>query len=47
MHQREVTPVAGGVQRRGGFGQVFAEDAGVADLLVAEGQLVVGEPDGA
>ena len=47
MHEREVAPVAGGVQRGRGFGEVLANDAGVADLLVAEGELVVGEADGA
>ena len=47
VDEREVTPVAGGVERRSGFRQVVADDAGVADLLVAERQLVVGEADGA
>ena len=47
MHQRQVALVAGGVQRRGRLGQVFPEDAGVADLLVAQRQLVMGQADGA
>ena len=47
MHQREVSPVAGGVQRGRGLGDVLADDRGVADLGVAERQLVVGEADGA
>ena len=47
MHHRQVPPVAGGVQRRSRLRQVLADDGGVADLAVAEGQLVVGEADGA
>ena len=47
MHEREVTPVAGGVQRRRRLGEMVADDARVADLLVAERQLVVGEANGA
>ena len=47
VHEREMAAIAGGVQRGGGFGQVVADDAGVADLLVAERQLVMGEADGA
>jgi hypothetical protein len=38
MDERQMSAIAGGVQRRGGFGQVIANDAGVADLLVAERQ---------
>ena len=45
MDERQVPAIAGGVERRGRFGQVVANDAGVADLLVAERELVVGEPD--
>ena len=45
MDEREVAAIAGGVQRRCGFGQVLADDARVADLLVAERQLVVREAD--
>ena len=37
--------VAGGVQRGRRLGQVLADDARVADLLVAERELVVGEAD--
>ena len=47
VHHREVTPVAGGVQRGGRAGDVLADDGHVADLPVAEPELVVGEPDGA
>ena len=47
MHQREVTAIAGGVQRRGGLGDVLADDRDVADLAVALAELVVGEADGA
>ena len=44
---REVPPVAGGVQRRGGFGDVLADDRHVADLAVALAEIEVGEADGA
>ncbi len=47
MHERQVPTIAGGVQRVGRRRQVLADDAGVADLLVAERQLVVGQADGA
>ena len=47
VHEREVPPIAGGVQRRGRFGDVLADDRGVADLAVALAELVVGEADGA
>ena len=47
MHQRKVTPIAGGVQGGRRLRQVLADDAGVADLFVAKGELVVGEADGA
>ena len=47
VHQREVAPIAGGVQRRGGLRDVLADDGHVADLPVAEPELVVGEADGA
>ena len=45
MDEGQVTPIAGGVKRGRGFGEVIADDARVADLLVAEGQLVVRETD--
>ncbi len=45
VNEREVAAIAGGVQRRGGLCQMFANDAGIADLLVAERQLVVCETD--
>ena len=47
VDHRQVAPVAGGVQRRGGLGDVLADDGRVADLPVAEAELVVGEADGA
>ena len=47
VHHRQVPPVARGVQRRCGRGQVLADDRRVADLPVAERQLVVGKADGA
>jgi hypothetical protein len=46
VEQREIAPVAGGVQRRRRLGDVLADDGGVADLLVAEPELVVREADG-
>ena len=46
MDQREVTAIAGGVEGRGRFRKVFADDARVADLLVTQGQLVMGQADG-
>ncbi len=47
MHLRQVPPVAGGMQRGRRFGQVFADDRVVADLLVAEHELEVRQPDAA
>ena len=38
--------IAGGVQCRCSFGEVIADDAGVADLLVADRELVVRQTDG-
>lgn len=46
MHEREMTTVSHGVQRRRGLGQVLADNARVANLLVAEGKFVVGQSDG-
>ena len=46
MDEGEVAAIACRVKCRGGFSEVFADDARVANLLVAEGELVVGEPDG-
>ena len=45
MQQREIAPIACGVQRRRGFGDVLSDDSGVADLFVAVAELVVGESD--
>ena len=45
MNEREVTAIANGVQCRGGLCQMLANDAGIADLLVTERQLVVRETD--
>ena len=45
VYEREVAPVARGVQRGGGFGDVLADDRDVADLAVALTQPVVREPD--
>ena len=45
VDHRQMTLVAGGVQRRRRLGDVLADDGGVPDLPVAEPQLVVGEAD--
>ena len=45
VDEREMTSIAGRVQRRRRFREMVADDARVADLLVAEGQLVVGKTD--
>ena len=47
VHEREVATIAGGMQCGGGFCQMLANDAGIADLLVAERELVVRKADGA
>jgi hypothetical protein len=43
VHHRQLTAVASRVQGRGGLGQMLAEDCGVADAPVAEGELVMNE----
>ena len=45
MDEREVPLVSGGVKRRCGLGDVIADDRRVADLPVAQPQLVVGQAD--
>ena len=40
-----MTSITRRMQRRRRFSQMFANDTGVADLLVAERELVVGKPD--
>ena len=47
MHHREMAAIAGGMQRRGGLGDVFADDGHVADLAVTLPEIEVGEADGA
>jgi hypothetical protein len=47
MHHRKMTPITGGVQRRGCFSDVFPHDRHLADLSVAQAKLVVGETNGA
>ena len=47
MDQGQVALIAGGVQRRRRLRDVLADDGGVADVAVAEAELVVGEADGA
>ncbi len=47
VHHRQVPAVADGVQRRSGLRQVLPDDAGVADLAIAETQLEMREADGA
>ena len=45
MDERQVTAIAGRMERRGSLGEVVAHDPGIADLFVAERQFVMGEPD--
>ena len=47
VNEREVAAIANGMQGGGGLCQMLANDAGIADLLVTERQLVVRETDGA
>ena len=47
VHHREVARVSGGVKGGSGLREVVAHDGGVADLAIAEPELVVGEADGA
>ena len=47
VHEGEVAAVAGRMERRRRFGEMLAHDPRVADLFVAEGQLVMGQTDGA
>ncbi len=47
MDHREVPPVAGRVEGRSRLGDVLADDGDVADLTVAEAELVVAEANGA
>ena len=47
VNEREVAAIASGVQRRRRFGQLLADDAGIADAAIGEGELVMCEPDGA
>ena len=44
---REVALVAGGVQRRGRFGDMLADDGHVADLAIALAEIKMREADGA
>ena len=39
-----MSAISGRVERRRSLGEVVAHDSGVADLLIAECQLVMGEP---
>ena len=45
MHHRKVPTVAGGVEGGSGLGHVLAHDRGVANLRVAQGELVMRESD--
>ena len=45
VDHRQVPAVAGGVKRRRRLRDVLADDGGVADLAVAEAELVVGKAD--
>ena len=46
MELRKISPVAGSVQSRRRLGNMLANNRNIADLLVAEAQLVVGEANG-
>jgi len=46
MNHREVTSIASGMEGRGRLGDVLANDRHVADVAVAEPELVVGKADG-
>ena len=46
MNHRKVTAIASRVERRGRLGDVLANDGHVADVAIAEPELVVGKPDG-
>jgi hypothetical protein len=47
VDHRQLTPIAGGMERGGRLRQVLADDGGVADVVVADGELVMHESDGA
>ncbi len=47
VHLCEVTAIAGRMQRGRGFGQMITDDRMVADLLVAEDQFEMRQPDAA
>ncbi len=47
MHHGEVPLVAGGVQRRGRFGDMLADDGHVADLAITLAEIKVREANGA
>ena len=46
MEHRQIPSITGGMQRRRRFRNVLADDGGVADLAIAQGELVVGQADG-
>ena len=46
VHERQVAAIAGRVEGGGGLGQMLTDDARFTDLLVAEGEFVVGQTDG-
>ena len=45
VHHRQIPPIAGGVKGGGGGGEMLPDDGAVADLAVAEPELVVGQAD--
>jgi hypothetical protein len=47
MHHRQMAPIARRMQGRCGARDVFTDDGDVADLAVAQAELVVGQADGA
>ena len=46
MHHREMASIAGGMQGRGGLGDVLPHDGHIADMAITEAQLVMCESDG-
>src|SRR5262245_64314008 len=47
VDQRKMAPIAGGVQRGPGFGDVLANNRAVTDLAITLPEFVMGEADGA
>jgi hypothetical protein len=45
MHERNVAPVADGMQRGCGLRQMFANDADIANLPIGQAELEMGQAD--